>query len=476
MPAPLLDTVRQILARDSRIGHDISDSINDLMDLLYYGEFSILEQVASGPGGDVVNLVGRKGPAGVGGGLWLMSCTATSGLPVPSRWASTAGDPFAARIDAKAGLLYGLGAATEKVDFAIKLMAASTFPAETLKKPVAVVAMFGNESVATGTSTVLGGGDVPDAIVLGAPTNLELWTDHPGCVALNLRIEREVRYRRMPPSRGFFQVTVDGRSAHAQSIGLGVDALERALSLIAGWKRSGDARVLAITSGESANRVTGRAELLVATSDESLPPLPHGVSAAPLPDGAVVPFPIDDLLDAWLTARDAGITAVRDAQLATANPPGARPRRTAHLGGLTSDRDALIGSLVFWTGPGCDHRAIVDAFAQAASAALTGCEGLSLQIQMLQDRPAFGGRESAGPLLPAARRALTAAGIPPVLSAGCLTTDAGIATLRGIPTLVFGPGRGPDQLFQDDESTPLNHLEAAFQFYRELIRACCVDV
>ncbi|MEZ4267425.1 MAG: hypothetical protein R3F39_13685 [Myxococcota bacterium] len=38
MPAPLLDTVRQILARDSRIGHDISASINDLMDPLYYGE------------------------------------------------------------------------------------------------------------------------------------------------------------------------------------------------------------------------------------------------------------------------------------------------------------------------------------------------------------------------------------------------------------------------------------------------------
>jgi acetylornithine deacetylase/succinyl-diaminopimelate desuccinylase-like protein len=475
MPAPLLDTVRQILARDSRLGHDISASINDLMDLLYYGEFSILEQVASGPGGDVVNLVGRKGPSGVGGGLWLMSCTATSALPEPSRWASTAGDPFGARVDAKAGLLYGLGAASEKVDFAIKLMAASTFPAESLKKPVAVVAMFGNESVATGTPTVLSSSDLPDAILLGAPTNLELWTDHPGCVALSLRIEREVRHRRMPPSRGFFQVRVDGRSSHAQSPSLGVDALELALSQVARWRKRGDVRVLAITSGESANRVTGRAELLVATSDESLPPLPTGVSAEPLPDGAAVPFPIDDLVDAWLTARDAGVAAVRDAQLVSANPPGARPKRPAHLGGLTSDRDALVGSLVFWTGPGCDHRAVVDTFARAASAALTGREGLSLQIQMLQDRPAFHGRESAGSLLPLARRALSAAGIPPVLTGGCLTTDGGIAALRGIPTLVFGPGRGPDHLFRDDESTPLNHVEAAFRFYRELISACCVE-
>ncbi len=476
MPAPLLDTVRQVLARDSRLGHDLSASINDLMDLLYYGEFSILEQVASGPGGDVVNLVGRKGPAGVGGGLWLMSCTATSGLPVPSRWASTAGDPFAARVDARSGLLYGLGAASEKVDFAVKLMAASTFPTETLKRPVAVVAMFGNEAVATGTPTVLGGNDLPDAILFGAPTNLELWTDHPGCVALNLRIEREVRYRRMPPSRGFFRVQVDGRSAHAQSPALGVDALERALALLEKWRRRGDVRVLAITSGESANRVSGHADLLLATSEESLPPLPGDVSAEPLADGATVPFPIDDLLDAWLTARDAGVAAVRAAQLVPANPSGARPTRAAHLGSLTSDRDALVGSLVFWTGPGCDHRAIVDAFAQAASAALTGREGLSLQIQMLQDRPAFQGREFAGALLPMAQRALAAAGIPPVLSAGCLTTDAGIANLRGIPTLVFGPGRGPDHLFRDDESTPLNHLEAAFQFYRELIRAWCVDV
>jgi acetylornithine deacetylase/succinyl-diaminopimelate desuccinylase-like protein len=61
------------------------------------------------------------------------------------------------------------------------------------------------------------------------------------------------------------------------------------------------------------------------------------------------------------------------------------------------------------------------------------------------------------------------------VSAGCLTTDAGLTALRGIPTLVFGPGRGPEQLFRDDESAPLSHLETAFQFYRELIMAYCAE-
>ncbi|MCB9729828.1 MAG: M20/M25/M40 family metallo-hydrolase [Deltaproteobacteria bacterium] len=473
MPAPVLDTVRQILARDSRLGHDPSASIDDLMDLLYYGEFGILEQVASGPHGDVVNLVGSKGPPGVGGGLWLMSCTATSALPFPSRWASTGGDCFAARVDESAGCLYGLGAASEKVDFALKLLAASAVRAETLKKPVVVVAMFGNEASATGTPTVLAGADTPDAVLLGAPTNLELWTDHPGCVALRLGIAREVRYRRMPPSRGFFKVVVEGASAHAQCQSLGVDALELTLTTLTAWRAHGDVRVLAIECGEAPNRVPGRAELLIATSDDELPPLPAGVSVEPLPDGAVIPFPVDDLADAWLTARDAGVAAVRDALEAEGNIVGARPRRAVHTGGLSSDRDAMRGTLTFWTGPGCDHRAVVERFAHAASAALTGREGLSLDIQMLQDRPAFRGAEGAGALMPAARRALRAAGLPAVAGAGCLTTDAGITGGRDIPTLVFGPGRGDTHLYRDDECTPLLQLDAAYRFYCELIRAWC---
>jgi acetylornithine deacetylase/succinyl-diaminopimelate desuccinylase-like protein len=475
MPAPLLDAVCKILARDSRLGEDLSASIDDLMDLLYYGEFSILEQVASGPMGDVVNLIGRKGPADGSGGLWLMSCTATGPLPTPSLWQKTGGDPFAARADADAGLLYGLGAASEKVDFALKLLAAASIPAQTLKKPVVIVAMFGNEASATGTPTVLSGPDQPDAVLLGAPTNLELWTDHPGCVALSLRVVREVRHRRMPPSRGFFRLVVDGRSAHAQCAALGVDALDRVLTTLPVWRKRGDVRVLSITCGDSPNRVCARAELLIATTEDDLPPLPPDTHAEPLPDGAAVPFPIDDLLDAWLTARAAGVAAVLEAQQCAANAPDARPRRAAHLGGLTSDRDALTGSLVFWTGPGSDHRTIVETFAAAASAALTGREGLSLELQMLQDRPAFDGRAQAETLLPVARRALLAAGVPPVVSAGCLTTDAGLTALRGIPTLVFGPGRGPEQLFRDDESAPLSHLETAFQFYRELIMAYCAE-
>jgi hypothetical protein len=349
MPAPLLDAVCKILARDSRLGEDLSASIDDLMDLLYYGEFSILEQVASGPMGDVVNLIGRKGPADGSGGLWLMSCTATGPLPTPSLWQKTGGDPFAARADADAGLLYGLGAASEKVDFALKLLAAASIPAQTLKKPVVIVAMFGNEASATGTPTVLSGPDQPDAVLLGAPTNLELWTDHPGCVALSLRVVREVRHRRMPPSRGFFRLVVDGRSAHAQCAALGVDALDRVLTTLPVWRKRGDVRVLSITCGDSPNRVCARAELLIATTEDDLPPLPPDTHAEPLPDGAAVPFPIDDLLDAWLTARAAGVAAVLEAQQCAANPP--TPARDAQLTSAASPRIATPSPARWCSGP-----------------------------------------------------------------------------------------------------------------------------
>ncbi|MGM0574611.1 MAG: M20/M25/M40 family metallo-hydrolase [Myxococcota bacterium] len=473
MPAPLLKAVCDVLRRDSRLGHGPTETINYLMDLLYYGDFAICEQVASTAHTEFVNLIGVKGPPGDAPPLWLLSCVASGTDPSPARWATTGGDPFGPRVDEQAGLVRGLGACSGKVDLVLKLLAASRIPSEELRRQVYVVALFGEEARGTGLRGVLHDHGQPGAVLMGAPTNLELWTDHPGCLILELALSRRVRHRRMPPSRGFFELRVPGRSAHAQAPGLGEDALSAGREVLDRLRAAGDVRILSMDAGEGANRVPGACRLVVATSYEDLPALPEGVEGAPLPDGASVPFPVDHLLEAWQEARDAAEEAISGGLASDRNAPAARPNPAVHTGSLTTGRDHVSGAVTLWTGPGVNVHDLVERFAEAVGRALSGREDVAVDIHVAQDRPALTSDESGGPLLDTARDALRRVGVPPVVSGGRVTTDGGMTAPLRVPTLAFGPGRGPADLYRDDEAIPLLHLEKALAFYEQMIRGWC---
>ena len=232
--------------------------------------------------------------------------------------------------------------------------------------------------------------------------------------------------------------------------------------------------MLSFVAGEGANRQAGRCTMQLATSFDTLPELPPNVSGEALPDGASVPFPIDKMLAGWLAARDAGVAAAQGQLGAGRCAPLSRPRVAVHTGWLRSDRDVVTGEITFWTGPGVDQRLIMEALAQAAHAKVDPLEELELEVEVVQERPAFHGAETAGELLGIGKDALVDAGLAPVVSGGRYTSDAGQLALDGIPTLVFGPGRGLGDMYQDDERVPLTHLTAAYRFYESFIeRYCC---
>ncbi|MDP6944255.1 MAG: M20/M25/M40 family metallo-hydrolase [Myxococcota bacterium] len=474
MPVEVLQAVRDVLARDSRPGQPIGATIDYLMDRLFYGEFHIFEQVASSRYSDYVNLIGTKDPGTGEAPLWLVAHLGSGVAPTPSVWDQTGGDPIAARIDSGAGWLYGLGAANAKVDIILKLLAAAQVDTERLKRPICLIGLSGEEGHGPGVTGLLDGRlPTPAAAVIGAPTNLELWTDHPGSVTVRLTAHRTVRHRRMPPCRGMFELVLTGRSAHAQRPGAGEDALAQGLAVLRRLREHGDLRVLSFEAGEASNRLAGRCRMQLATSFDEMPSLGASVVAEPLPDGASVPFPIDKMLQGWLKARDAGVDAVRE-QLGGGRCVGvSRPKADVHTGWLRSDRDELAGELTLWTGPGVDQRAIMEAFARAAHVQIDRLDELELDVEVVQERPAFVGAETAGAFLDVGRAALTAAGLPPVVSGGRYVSDAGQLTLAGVPTLLFGPGRGLGDMYRDDERVPLKHLVSAYRVYESLIEQYC---
>jgi len=481
MPTSPVRAVLEALSRDSRVRGGGSEAVSFLMDLLYFGDFSVLEQVSSGEAVERVNLIGHKGPS-TGPPLVLVTTVSTSVEPVPAEWASLDGDGLAARRSTDGERVFGLGANGGKVDAVLKILAGSRFRPEELKRPLYVLALSGEEAHGSGARSIIetlvttGG-----KCVVHAPTNMGLWTDHPGCISLRLSLTRRIRHRRMPPHAGFFEIRIRGRSGHALASEAGGaspdDALARGLVVLDILRRHGDVRVLSIDAGEAANRVAGRCVLRVATSYDTLPSLQRAglnVETSPIADGTALPFPIDALFAGWLTARDAGINAIEGRLGHLRNVPSARPLRSSWTGRLASDRDAITGSIMFWTGPGVDTDELCERFAQAAQNALVGQEEIEIQIDVVQDRVAFSGSEGGESFVNVVEAAMKDAGIPRETGGGTFTTDAGLFRAHGFDTVVFGPGGPLESLYRDDESISVQRLDATAAFYEHLIRSYCM--
>jgi len=474
MPVEVLQAVRDLLARDSRPGRPLGATIDHLMDRLFYGEFQIFEQVSSSRYSDHVSLIGLKDPGTNEAPLWLIGHLGSGAEPVPNHWQATEGNPFASKLDVPAGLLYGLGAANSKVDLLLKLLVTARLDTARLKRPIYLIGLSGDESNSPGLEDLLDGRfPLPGAALIGAPTNLELWTQHPGSVTVRLTAERTLRHRRMPPCKGMLAVTVMGNSAHVQCPDSGDDALALGLKTLQTLRSHGDLRVLSFSAGEGTHRSAGRCEMQLATSFDDLPPLPAYVSVEHLPDGAAVPLPIDKMLEGWWRAHDAGITAARPMQGLDGCARASRPRVAVHTGWIRSDRDRLVGEVTLWLGPGADQRAMLEAFAEAAHAQVGGRDESEIEVEVVQERPCFEGHGGASGLLSAAKSAMATAGLPYVTSSGRYVSDAGRLAERGVPTVLFGPGRGLGDLYRDDERVPLRHLSVAYRVYEALIEQWC---
>jgi succinyl-diaminopimelate desuccinylase len=446
------------------------------MDLLYYGEFSIMEQAACMEEGNHTNLIGLKGPR-QDGGLLLVSSLRGEPAGDPALWTETRGRPLTARTHG--GRVYGQNVLSGKIDLLCKVIAAMRTPKASLKQPLWLAATFGGEAAAhRGGEYMLESGLLrPTSVLVGYPTNLELVREHRGHLVFRIHIRRAKNIWRLPRTHASYRIEFRGSPAHGSAPHLGRNAAAAGLAWLTRLAVEGLATVHNVTGGDAPNRVPDRLTAALLTTGTSLPPAPPSATIEPLRDGAEVSFPVNDCLQ---IGRPLG----RRIEQLLSSPPrfdapdgSAWPRGLWNLGQVSTNPSGL--TLTYELRGAMDHdtEALLERIEELCAAAGDATKQHTVELEVIKDQPPLAafGEAPEQPLFERCREALREVGVTPTDGDSDGHTEAWLFSAWGLDTVVFGPGFPTGVLSRPNEHIPLVHLEKAIQFYERIIqKMCCV--
>lgn len=465
--------------------HDLARSARDLLtvgpakqrgpgsllarvtDLLFYGDFEIFEQVASISDSDDTNLVGYKAGRESVGGLLLSA-------PI-----GAAGHSGGARRDAvvpsfRDGRVWGPGAMSGRLALLCQISAAASFRRGELRRPVVVAGTFGQEHRGSGTQYLLESRNFqPEWVVVGAGTNLEIVRAHRGYMVFVVEITPQGdRWRRGFPVRSGHHIVVPGVTAGSVLPGAGSSALARALAILDDLASGGPSSVHGIQAGQDVNRVPSRCEFDLLLGYGPLPPLPPDVTVEALPDDAPVSPAVTDALAAWRTLWER-IRAAFCAHPHTDAPEFEPPGPLFNVGHVQTNGGGLLVRFDYRPLPGEDAYAVFqDVSAAVDEAGAVFADEFAYDLSVPINRPPMS-LPDGGRVVEAARRAVSAQGLLPVISTLPHYTDGAMYASCDLDAVVIGPGWWADDAAFGEESIPLQHLELAVAIYRDMIRELC---
>ncbi len=393
--------------------------------------------------GAFYNLAAWKGPTGAR--PLLLNTHLDTVPPGPaSRWTSTGGDPWGARL--RGGRLHGLGVADVKLNLLCQWEALRGWAGRRFKKPLCVVGTFGEEIGQIGVARFLKDrrGPRPALAFVGEPSELRPVNRHRGYIVFDLALFPRERVR-VPGGISFPAIKAEGRSAHSSTPGLGVNALEELLASLSGMKKKGSIpRVVDFHGGTAVNQVPAEARAYV---------LPMVIPAKG-PKRAVPLVP-------WETMSAVSKRLSREI----------RGSLTWNWGRAASDRGCLKVYFDVRYPPAADADALIRRVERAVAEVCSSRE-TRFALRVEHHNPALSPGMPA-PLKRFVERALKESGLPVRWTAKATCTEAGQYRRKGIPVLVFGPGRSTGNIHRPNESVAVADLHRAVRFYRTLIELWC---
>ncbi|MFA6034217.1 MAG: M20/M25/M40 family metallo-hydrolase [Myxococcota bacterium] len=426
---------------------------------------------ASSGGSEHATMVARMGPE-TGGGLMLASHIDTADPGEWDRWTICEGDPFNPVV--KDGRLYGLGAAGGKIDWLAKVEAVRRLDALALKKPVYIVATWGEQMGLLGARQLVENGAVlPEFACVGEPTGLTVVNASKGCVAIRFRL-RDKRMREPAAGKALYRITCQGTPAHSATPVMGDSAILRALALLTG----ADGRVVngcdivSFHGGDAFNRVPDRCEIDVMGVPASIEAGCVGKISVNQITRVVSGVRINRMVEAMGTLHTSLMllaSSLEPQQDPSFDPPGV----VLNLGTARSYSDHLDFSLDLRLLPGHDYRDIMEWMQRAIGQLADRFPNIEIDggLAMRAD-PMFTPPDSR--LVQTALQASVEAGLGDRLATVSSATEGGVYNHAGIQTVLFGPGPISGSVLHPDEYVEIESVGRAVGFYEALVRRLCL--
>ncbi len=412
------------------------------------GGFSVSYQTVREENKRFVNVIGIKGKGG-GRPLLLCSHLDTVSPGELKKWSRTNGNPWAARLKAKR--VYGLGAADDKGPLVAMLQAACAIPSKKLKRPLAVMGTFGEESGMGGAKafTRLWKRPKPCLAIVGEPTNLEITYRHKGVGVAVIELTVRKGGSRKTPGKEV-KILFKGRQGHSSRPWLGDNALDKAIRFLKSkGKKIEGMGIGSFSGGYAPNIIPARAELGLKRD-----------CGGTISAGALI---------SCHDAVQSIVGKLRKQHDRTFYPPVI----TSNFGVAKLEKNKLSLIFDFRLLPGQPMKQIFSTLKKELSKRLSRYSEIKYRAWIERDNPPLDVRlNDAAPRF--GRCLLLKNRLPVVLSVKPACTEAGVYLNWGVPALIFGPGESAGNIHAPNESIHVEQLKKAITFYSSVIEEVCV--
>jgi acetylornithine deacetylase/succinyl-diaminopimelate desuccinylase-like protein len=443
----LIELCRTLTAIDSSISHGTADIAEFVANLCRPWGLEVQVQAEALNGVSNANIFVRPKGSNRQKELVLLARLDTPEPGEYARWSRTGANPFNASIDGD--LLFGLGLADAKADFACKLLALKEFVKTEFKgvAPV-VVGTFGPSSGAGAIKLIRRKAVNAQSVLVGAPTGLQVGGRGPGYAKVEISIpfsseEREYRERHNLSEGSVSQSKLFNRPA-----------------------------IVPAGEGFQNNPVMKLFEYL-----KKLPAgmpviaIEGGASAETEPDTAFLELDFVDGLQHEMIAR---LRAISDAlqrlaiELRSVSAPGCSPEFSTMTLGLIRtfpEEVRISGVCRLVPAGGRDvYRGWLEKLRQ-------DCAATGAIFHLVDYKPPFE-CETRGAFFEHLMRVSSAEGFSQEIGVAATCTEANIFQRLGVESLVFGPGRA-QQSHASEEHVNVLELQKAMRFYKRVIESYC---
>lgn len=411
-------------------------------ELMKAAGFRVIFQNERLEGRNYANVVGVKGR----GKKPLLLCAHLDTVPAGdlAKWTKTGKNPWKATV--RGAKVHGLGTADDKGSLVSMIRAGGYFKSSELRRPLIVLATFGEESGMGGARAfVRKWKQKPALAFVGEPTALTVTYRHKGMGVIEVEWVSRLRGAALKGARTH---VFKGKQGHSSRPWLGDNALDKAARFLK--KLPARAMLASLKGGFAANLIPDRAEVTLAAAGR----------------GGVPVFPAHAIAHTFYSVQSViGSLKERDKSFRPASI-------TSNFGIARVRGNRLTMTFDFRLLPGQDVHKILKKLKSRMSG--TAWKGLSWRARIERENPPLGlGKKNRAAT--AAQWLLQHIGIDPVLVTKPSCTEAGVYANWGVPCVVVGPGESAGNIHAPNESIPIRQMEDAVRFYCAAIQELCVQ-